>query len=360
MHNLDDMDKAKKWSKNMQGEAAKKEIIYEINRELKKKKIQNKGLTSNPLVNMLLCEQLIITEDEELRSNVEDDTDLSCLGVVRKNDWCGGVKIYLYNRLSLEILDQFSQNGRLVLHMDSTKYGDFGLKNSTENAKKILFTPLFIQPGHGFVKNSDKELFYREYFKGLSLAEMISNNNKTADVADFLTSLAKDYKDYTGNDLRPRMIHTDEAGQLKNGILSTFGKDGQVRTQIMYANMSTLLYLRLAEKMDNEMNDTGDWVESAKWALGIHDQYAGSGIHDCGSHVYRNAAEWPKSSKREDDAPEVKMYASQFETMFKTFAKYVRKMNDISEALCPPSAWMDLQKQLIYRTKGRSLALSTS
>ena len=141
------MDKAKKGSKNMQGEAAKKEIIYEINRELKKKKIQNKGLTSNPLVNMLLCEQLIITEDEELRSNVEDDTDLSCLGVVRKNDWCGGVKIYLYNRLSLVILDQFSQNGRLVLHMDSTKYGDFGLKNSPENAKKILFTPLFIQPG---------------------------------------------------------------------------------------------------------------------------------------------------------------------------------------------------------------------
>ena len=172
------------------------------------------------------------------------------------------------------------------------------------------------------------------------MAEMISNNNKTADVADFLTSLAKDYKDYTGNDLRPRMIHTDEAGQLKNGILSTFGKDGQVRTQIMYANMSTLLYLRLAEKMDNEMNDTGDWVESAKWALGIHDQYAGSGIHDCGSHVYRNAAEWPKSSKREDDAPEVKMYASQFETMFKTFAKYVRKMNDISEALCHVCALM--------------------
>ena len=88
------------------------------------------------------------------------------------------------------------------------------------------------------------------------------------------------------------------------------------------------------------MNDTGDWVESAKWALGIHDQYAGSGIHDCGSHVYRNAAEWPKSSKREDDAPEVKMYASQFETMFKTFAKYVRKMNDISEALCHVCALM--------------------
>ena len=81
------MDKAQKGSKNMHGVAAKKEIIYEINRELRKKEIQKKGLTSNPLANMVLCEDLIIKQDMELRQGIDGDTDLSCLGVVRKNDW---------------------------------------------------------------------------------------------------------------------------------------------------------------------------------------------------------------------------------------------------------------------------------
>ena len=136
------MDKAQKGSKNMHGVAAKKEIIYEINRELRKKEIQKKGLTSNPLANMVLCEDLIIKQDMELRQGIDGDTDLSCLGVVRKNDWCNGVKVYLWNRISLDILMQFSLNGRLVLHIDSTKYGSFGLHNSTNDSKKVLFTPL--------------------------------------------------------------------------------------------------------------------------------------------------------------------------------------------------------------------------
>ena len=138
----------------MHGVAAKKEIIYEINRELRKKEIQKKGLTSNPLANMVLCEDLIIKQDMELRQGIDGDTDLSCLGVVRKNDWCNGVKVYLWNRISLDILMQFSLNGRLVLHIDSTKYGSFGLHNSTNDSKKVLFTPLSIQPGDAFVKQT--------------------------------------------------------------------------------------------------------------------------------------------------------------------------------------------------------------
>ena len=334
------MDKAQKGSKNMHGVAAKKEIIYEINRELRKKEIQKKGLTSNPLANMVLCEDLIIKQDMELRQGIDGDTDLSCLGVVRKNDWCNGVKVYLWNRISLDILMQFSLNGRLVLHIDSTKYGSFGLHNSTNDSKKVLFTPLSIQPGDGFVKQDDKDLFYREYFKGLVLAEMVSNKNKTDDVAAFLTHLAKDCEAYTGHKLRPRMIHTDEAGQLKNGILAVFAKEGQVRNQIMYANMCTLLYLRLADKMSHEINETGDWVESAKWALQIHDQFSGCGIHDCASHVYRNTAEWPKRTDREQDAPEVKAHESQFVSMFQTFANGVKDMDDISEALSHVCALM--------------------
>ena len=127
-------------------------------------------------------------------------------------------------------------------------------------------------------------------------------------------------------------MHTDLAGQLLTVLLATFGKENHVTTQIMYANVTIFIYLWLAAKLEEDIESTGDWKQSAIWAWDMHYKFAPCGTHYYKSYSYRNTGTWPESRKQEDDAPEVNQRSSYFSTIFKSFAKGTTGMPDISKA----------------------------
>ena len=219
--------------------------------------------------------------------------------------------------------------------------GSWGLRD-TPVGKKLLFTRLSIQPGDEFIKAEDRDLLYRQFFKGIFLAEMASNKNKAPDATSFLEGLIEDCLRSTEVRIQPLIVHTDMAGQLLTAVVSAFGyTDKHVTSQIMYCNMTLMLFLRQASKIESEVisidPDTGkvtieldDWTESAKWAWEKHREFAPTATHYCGAHVYRSIAAWPASKKRESDAPEVKTYSSQFCEMFKHFGRTAKNYDDVS------------------------------
>ena len=136
----------------------------------------------------------------------------------------------------------------------------------------------------------------------------------------------------TGVKLHPLLVLTDLAGELITAILSTFGMEkGNVLTQIQYANVTLMTFLRLADKMarENQRPDRNDWKESAIWAWNIHQRFASTAVHYCGSHSYCRFEDWPQSLKREQDAPEVQKYSEQFITIFKCLGKHIKDEDDV-------------------------------
>ena len=308
-----------------------KEQLYELRRELKKEKIRSHGLGGNPLANMSLAQAAIVQHDIESRE-ATGDKSRDCLGILRKNDHLNGITMWLWGIQSLVIMSEFSRAGRLVAYLDSTKMGHLGL-HGTETGRKLLFTKFFVQPGDAFVKGSDDHLLNKQYFKGIKMAECVTDKNKTSPIQDFIQALADSCLRCTGVELKFQFIHTDMASQLKNAILGALGsKEKHVSTQIMYSNIFFYIYLRLAAKMVNKKEANGGWVEAASWAWNKHQEYSPCGIHDCGSHVYRSFVTWLDSKDRQEDAPEVKSYCKQFGSMIKSFASETKDMDDISMA----------------------------
>ena len=334
--NTANMCKERFAAKNTHGSAMRKEQIYEIRRQMKKDKNKTHGIGTNPLANMSEVQSAIKAQDLAQRQSVKDESTY-CLGIVRKNDWNDGVSTWLWGQNSLVLLDEFSLADRLILYLDATKYGHYGL-HKTPAGKKVLYSKLTLQPGDGFIIGDQRSMLSKQFFKGVTIAEMISNKNKAEDVCRFLTALNNDCEAYSGRQCSPLLVHTDLAGQFLTAILSTFGSEDHVTTQIMYANVTMLIYLRLSAMMEKEIKETGGWTESATWAWDMHRKYAPTACHYCGSHSYRSAAAWPQSKKREHDAPEVHKYSDQFCTIFKTFAKEAKNMDDISMAMARVSA----------------------
>ena len=108
-------------TRNMHGVVSSVSQVYELTRELKRDHLHSLGLGSNRLVNMVLAEEAIIAQDLKMRKN-EQSPSGECLGILRMNNWCNGVDICLWNFKRLVLLGQLSQSGRLVAHMDGTKF----------------------------------------------------------------------------------------------------------------------------------------------------------------------------------------------------------------------------------------------
>ena len=172
-------------------------------------KIKSHGLGTSPLANMTLAEEAIIEHDIESRKRVGDFTN-DCEGILRKNDHLRGPTMWLWGIQSLVMLAEFSRNERLVAYLDSTKMGNLGFQG-TPVGKKLLYTKMLIQPGYGFIRGSDRELFYSQFFKGVKVAELISTKNKTQHVNGFILAISDDVFKCTGIKLKFNMIHTDMA-----------------------------------------------------------------------------------------------------------------------------------------------------
>ncbi len=292
------------------------------------------GLGTCPLSNMILARDKLVAMDIKEREAVGIQSKV-CPGIVRKNDWTDGIKTWLcWGLNTLVICNEFSRQNSLVWYVDSTKMGHLGLKRVHRLKKQLQFLRISIQPGNSIFHAADAELIRRNP-KGIVIAEGILTKQKTADVAEMISGLMESSVKCVGKRLRVELAHTDCAGQLKNGLLRALrddDNDDHVDNQMMYSNVHMIIFLRLAVKMSEEIESTGDWVESAKWAYSIHKKHAPCGIHECGSHVWRAFEAYPKSTKREDDAPEMKNHVDAFSEILTRFAERTKALDNISVA----------------------------
>lgn len=131
LHNQDKVDPEQAAARNYTSKAMKLDCIYNMRRELKKRKVDTHGLGANSLANMPDAEQAIADDDKRQRT-AASMTSKQCLGIVRKNDWFGGVTTWLYGLNSLIIMGAIAKEGRGIYYMDSTKKGTYGLNSKTE------------------------------------------------------------------------------------------------------------------------------------------------------------------------------------------------------------------------------------
>ena len=220
-----------------------KETLYELPRETKQHKKMSHGLSTSKLSNQSRAEYNIINHDFRERLS-RDDESVDCPGILRMNNQADGLNIRLWVLKSLLILPEASKKGRLGLYIDTTKMSGLGFTLAPWKCK-ILSIKVYWRPGDSFIKCKDKELLNRQYFKGLELSKCIATSNKTPNIHSFLKQIDDDCYKCTGMQIKPLLGNTDLAGQLKNGIFEAFGNEGDVRSQIMYANLVLLIGFHL-------------------------------------------------------------------------------------------------------------------
>ena len=99
----------------------------------------------------------------------------------------------------------------------------------------------------------------------MKLAKLIATHIKASDVEIFLSDFFEAYFKCTGVKVKPTMIKYDCAGQLKTGIIATTRGDVLVSTQIKFANVFCVLFLIMDEMTEKEIEETCNWIETAKW-----------------------------------------------------------------------------------------------
>ena len=79
----------------------------------------------------------------------------------------------------------------------------------------------------------------------MKLAKLIATCIRAPDVEIFLSDLFEACFKCTGVKVKPTMIHSNCAGQAKTGITAATRGDGQVITNIHFANAFCVLFLRM-------------------------------------------------------------------------------------------------------------------
>ena len=62
----------------------------------------------------------------------------------------------------------------------------------------------------------------------------------------------------------------------------------------------------------------------------MHTRFSTCELHNCDSHQVWSGTYWPKSNKRERDAPKVHLYSDDFGGNLNTIVNGTSKMDDIS------------------------------
>lgn len=131
LHNQDEIDPRQSAAKNYTETATDIKTVYNMKQELLRRKIKTHGLGPNPLANMVDVELAIENEDLKQRTSAGLKSK-HCLGIVRKNDWKGGVTTHLYGLNSLILMSEIAKEGRGVYCIDLTKKGPYGLNRKSE------------------------------------------------------------------------------------------------------------------------------------------------------------------------------------------------------------------------------------
>ena len=141
----------------------------------------------------------------------------------------------------------------------------FGLDKITYK-RKIQVTKFVIQPAYVYMRNDDMAMMPKKFkLKGVKISELIATRIKAPDVELFLSDFFEACFKCPGGKVKPTIIHADCEGQLKTGIIAATRGDGQVITQIQFANAFCVLFLRMYDMIEKEIAETGNWIEIAKW-----------------------------------------------------------------------------------------------
>ena len=201
------MDQDKFAAKNVHGEATSPSQYHEFSREARKRKAKKLGLGSCPMSNMIIAKEAITAKDLKERQAIGIQSKV-CPGILRKNDWSDGIKMWLWGLNSLVMLNEFSMHNSLVLYVDSTKMGHLGMKRVQSLKKQLQFLRISIQPGNSIFHAADAELINRNP-KGIVVAEGILTKQKTADVAEMISGLLDSSEKCVKKRFKVELAHTD-------------------------------------------------------------------------------------------------------------------------------------------------------
>ena len=103
----------------------------------------------------------------------------------------------------------------------------------------------------------------------MKLAELIATRIKAPDVELFMSDFFEACFKCTGVKVKPSMIHSYCVGQLKTGIIAATRGYGQVRTHIKFENAFCVLFIRIADMMEKEIAETGNWIKTVKCVVTV-------------------------------------------------------------------------------------------
>ena len=278
---------------NLDGIAATRQQEYELNREVKELERKKWNLTDCQLTNCLnVCEKLKQIDLDERRERDGDGYCKDMPGLVRSSGFDDGFRAELYTKVSIELFNELLQLG-FIGYFD----GSGGLLHLPGRGH-IIHSRLSFNPSEIFLNYEDFQ-HSNKLHVSFVLAEHISEA-QTGDVfASFFASLKASCDSLTQGKESPNplLIGTDCAGQLQNGLIKAYARDGQATTRIMWQNV-VLCILRWWER-ESEANSNG--IETSKIAFDMMMKYVPLCVHECRSHVFRAVDGWPKDKKRPAD-----------------------------------------------------------
>lgn len=319
--NLDDLDASRYAYNNTDGVATKRTQVYEMNREAKKEIKKKFGLGKCKFTNMIVASEKIREMDIGDRSKI-GDASKDLLGIVRSCTLHDGFEMQLYTKNDVLLMAELCAKGTLVVYYDGT--GQLIRLQGTSFADKVLHSRLSFNPAETMLCISDRR-YDRLLFTDMTLAEHVSNRQSGDIHTNFVKKLLNSCEAVYGSRVVPRMVNTDQAGQLGNGWVTGSRLPGQVMNRIMWNNVVTLVLLWFDRQVL-----IGNAEASAKIAEEYLRPLIPLYIHECKNHVCMGGKFWIESKDR---PKEVKALGDKIISIVKHTMNEITSIDDFSSMI---------------------------
>lgn len=313
---------------NFEGGAFTRQKQYAIQKEAKEEVAVKYGLTGCSLANILHSSEKIKAQDITQRMKLKDNS-VDVLGILQHSSIHNGLTMHLYTKPQIILMCSLLKSHQLILYYDPT-----GQMLSLKNcgfSKHILHSKLSFCPEEMYV-DKKKRTVSANCFMASVLAEHVSHHQKSDAHAAFFKQLREECFRMSGVDIPPRLVNTDCAGGLQNGIIAGYHSDGQVTNRIMWNNIVTIVFLWYEHLLltNNSSSLSPAQDRPAFQAFLFLDKLLPVFINACVAHVYRAIVAWIQSKDRPIS---VKLLDTQIVSMFKHTGVEMTRSRPLSEVM---------------------------
>ena len=331
---------------NSNGEITSVKTIYNLTAEARREEKKGKGILPNVpnYENIISAAEITMKKDLEMRkANGDQCTVLP--GITRRCELFPVFNIYLHGRNMLLVAARLASEKRLVVGVDAT--GNLlNVPNSSFDSK-IQHTVMTMQASECVLTRNDAEEFGNNLYHPLFLAERISPNNKTHNVANWVYHFRKDTMIATesrpgagdGIDPIPSVVKTDCAMQLANGFLIGYRSSHHVSTGQLYNNV-VIYILRRHDYLLVHAADEYDMRSASRILYNRVLQLSPCIFKHCKSHVYNAVANYRKHKK--EKPIEFRVHSAAYDQIFKLIADEMTTIGSISKLIVHLSIFVAL------------------